>query len=62
MINCELFSHVYFAIPPKPRSCAYIDSLRNLAYEPKSDLKIGPFTTLCYLQIAVHWQIVTYFW
>jgi len=27
MINCELFSHVYFAASPIPRSCAYLDSL-----------------------------------
>jgi len=27
MINYELFSHAYFATPPIPHSCAYLDSL-----------------------------------
>jgi len=26
MISCKLFSRVYFATPPIPRSCAYFDS------------------------------------
>jgi len=29
MINCVLLSRVYFATPPKPGSCAYLDSLHE---------------------------------
>jgi len=32
MIDCELFSNVYFATPPTPRSCAYLDPLGKLGF------------------------------
>ena len=32
MINCELFSDVYFAALPIPRSCAYVDSLGEFGF------------------------------
>jgi len=32
MINCDLLSHVYFATPPIPRSCAYLDSLGKFGF------------------------------
>jgi len=27
MITCEVFSHVYFALPPIPRCFVYLDSV-----------------------------------
>jgi len=33
MANCELFSHVYFATPPIPRSCAYLYSLGKFSLQ-----------------------------
>jgi len=32
MINCNLFSHVTFAMPPNPRRSAYLDSLGKLDF------------------------------
>jgi len=41
MINCELFSDVYFAALPIPRSCAYIlTHSENLAFGPTSGFKM----------------------
>jgi len=47
MINCELFSHVYFALPPIPRSCTYLDSLgkfdfHGLSRASKINVDLGP--------------------
>jgi len=32
MIGCEVFSHAYFATPPIPRSCAYLDSFGKFGF------------------------------
>jgi len=32
MINCELFSHVYFATLPMSRSCAHLDSFGKFGF------------------------------
>jgi len=32
MINCELFSHVYFATLPMPHICIHLDSLGNFGF------------------------------
>jgi len=57
MINCELFSHVYFATLPMPRSCEHLGSLGKFGFRSKIGLSDsdfgrvrasnwGPFTTL----------------
>jgi len=32
IINCELFSNAYFATPPMPCSCVYLDSFSKLGF------------------------------
>jgi len=39
MINCELFSHVYFATPPTPAVAHILTHSVNLIFGPKSGFK-----------------------
>jgi len=41
MINCELFSHVYFATPPIPAIAQILNHSVNVTFGPKSGLKIN---------------------
>jgi len=40
MINCELFSHVHFAVPPIPRRSAYPESLGKFGFRA-SEITLG---------------------
>jgi len=47
MINCEVFSHVYFATLPIPRCCGILDLLSKFCFRAEIGLNINGRLGVC---------------